>query len=49
MPRIGVGQAELAIHQVDRDGDRDRRHHARRQDEEQQVVGFSGTLKREKA
>ena len=35
----GVGQAELAIHQVDRDRDGDRRHHARRQDEEQQVVG----------
>ena len=35
----GVGQAELAVHEIDRDRDRDRRHHARRQDEEQKIVG----------
>ena len=33
-----VVEAEIAVHHVDRHRDRDRRHHARRQDEEQQIV-----------
>ena len=35
---LGIGQPDLAVHEVDRDRDRDRRHHARRQDEEEKVV-----------
>ena len=33
-----VRQPDGAVHQIDRDRDRDRRHHPRRQDEEQQIV-----------
>ena len=35
---LGVREAELAVHQVDRDRDGDRRHHPGREDEEHQVV-----------
>ena len=35
---MGVIQTQVAEHQKDRDGDRDRRHHPCRQDEKQKVI-----------
>ena len=37
-PEPRIRQSDGAVHQVDRDRDRDRRHHPGRQDEEQQIV-----------
>ena len=39
MPILRVVEAKPAIHYVNWDGDRDRRHHPRRQDEKKQVIG----------
>ena len=36
---LRISEIELAVHQIDRNRDRDRRHHPGRQDEEQQIVG----------
>ena len=38
-PELGVGQPKVPEHQIDRDRNRNRRHHPCREDEEQQIVG----------